>query len=671
VSHPRIFGVAQNLTSELHSEIASLSSLLHTRSSSSISSFERRGAAIRRVFAAVRRQRTAQSAALVAASDESSALLDAKQSAKSSNPSAKIGFRLAIRMLLALIKNAAKADGSLPFCCALSNGLQFHSPSPDHSILDEILEEASILVSELPVLSLCSSEFDSSVFLSSGDINEALKPAIQYMHQILTYDWSTDRHRAWALQILLAMSLARGSLVDTLALVQKLCASTLQLDVGTLLQTLQTLPVYDRNAPHHSTAHPHPLTLCPLNGPLSSKSGWNCDGRVGDTHACARDNVVRGRPRYRCSECDFDLCDLCYQATRKSMDVAPAPSYPEFPYSVQQCVEVFATQSSDLIEAPVAALFILAHLERLASPFAPLADALTSQKSDDAPKLSHPLSLEVSAKTFEQLHDLLAALVDAPSRIQSRGILAVLKILFSHIQVASDANARFDFGKTDSLLTLLLRLTDAAWTTSNSDLDIVMKVNICAARIITAGFRYFYPTASQQLQFLLVLFRSERPLLPHELQILRSVKSTFTRFGGSIVDELQMGPVMNECHPSIAALIELGLNQSLSLLAGKESNSSDFGPVDLLKSFQLHLMARLHSALLPTPGDSVPDNVRWTLLSLLCSYARAIVGTARQLIDACHQHINVLQETKLSGIVVLKLNVEKCVISSHCVFGRS
>ena len=108
----------QNLTSELHSEIAALSSLLHTRSSTSISNFERRAAAIRRVFAAVRRQRTAQAAALIVAADESSAALDAKQSAKSSNPSARIGFRLAIRMFLALIKNAAKADGSFPFCCS-------------------------------------------------------------------------------------------------------------------------------------------------------------------------------------------------------------------------------------------------------------------------------------------------------------------------------------------------------------------------------------------------------------------------------------------------------------------------------------------------------------------------------------------------------------------------
>ena len=521
--------------------------------------------------------------------------------------------------------------------------------------MDEILDEASVLVSELPVLSLCSSEFDSSKFLSTGDINEALKPALQYMHQILSFDWSTDRHRAWALQILLAMSLARGSLVDTLALVHKLCGSTLQLDVGALLQTLQSLPVYDRNAPHHSTAHPHPLTLCPLNGPLSSKSGWNCDGRVGDAHACARENVVRGRPRYRCSECDFDLCDLCFQATRKTVDVAPAPSYPEFPYTVQQCVDVFSTQSSDLIEAPVAALFILAHLERLASPFAPTRDTSMAQKSDDVPKLSHPLSLDVSAKTFEQLHDLLAALVDTPSRIQIRAILAVLRILLSHVQVASDSNARFDFGKTDSLLQLLLRLTGAAWTESNNELDIVMKVNVCAARIITAGFRYFYPTASQQLQFLLVLFRSDRALLPHELQILRSVKSTFARFGGSIVDELQMGPVFHECHPSIATLIELGLNQSLNLLAGKESNSADFGPVDVLKSFQLHLMARLHSALLPTPGDSIADSVRWTLLSLLCTYTRSITTAARQLIDASHQHLNSLPETKLSGTCELKL----------------
>ncbi|CAE7482474.1 Tiparp [Symbiodinium pilosum] len=52
----------------------------------------------------------------------------------------------------------------------------------------------------------------------------------------------------------------------------------------------------------------HPLV--PLG--TTRDNGWTCDNaRLGI--GCLRDNKTKGINRYRCEQCDFDLCDLCHQ----------------------------------------------------------------------------------------------------------------------------------------------------------------------------------------------------------------------------------------------------------------------------------------------------------------------------------------------------------------------
>jgi len=57
--------------------------------------------------------------------------------------------------------------------------------------------------------------------------------------------------------------------------------------------------------------------LCPKGHPLvplgtSRDNGWGCNARKTPS-GCLRDNVTKGVNRFRCKECDFDLCDRCFQ----------------------------------------------------------------------------------------------------------------------------------------------------------------------------------------------------------------------------------------------------------------------------------------------------------------------------------------------------------------------
>ncbi|CAK9045407.1 unnamed protein product [Durusdinium trenchii] len=52
----------------------------------------------------------------------------------------------------------------------------------------------------------------------------------------------------------------------------------------------------------------HPLT--PLG--TTKDNGWFCDNKR-TKQGCLRDSKTKGVDRYRCEQCDYDLCDLCYQ----------------------------------------------------------------------------------------------------------------------------------------------------------------------------------------------------------------------------------------------------------------------------------------------------------------------------------------------------------------------
>ena len=89
--------------------------------------------------------------------------------------------------------------------------------------------EAAALLCDLPVLALCapSSAADASATapstsLSSTDLDDALRPMTDYVRQVFVASRSLAPRRATAIQILLALALARGSLVDLLVLVRQL-----------------------------------------------------------------------------------------------------------------------------------------------------------------------------------------------------------------------------------------------------------------------------------------------------------------------------------------------------------------------------------------------------------------------------------------------------------------
>jgi len=57
--------------------------------------------------------------------------------------------------------------------------------------------------------------------------------------------------------------------------------------------------------------------LCTRGHPLvplgtSKDKGWGCDN-ASTKEGCLRENKTQGVDRYRCEDCDYDLCDLCYQ----------------------------------------------------------------------------------------------------------------------------------------------------------------------------------------------------------------------------------------------------------------------------------------------------------------------------------------------------------------------
>jgi len=44
------------------------------------------------------------------------------------------------------------------------------------------------------------------------------------------------------------------------------------------------------------------------------QNGWSCDGDDGPEDGCLRpENGIYGEFRYRCNDCDFDLCWLCFE----------------------------------------------------------------------------------------------------------------------------------------------------------------------------------------------------------------------------------------------------------------------------------------------------------------------------------------------------------------------
>jgi E3 ubiquitin-protein ligase Mdm2 len=51
--------------------------------------------------------------------------------------------------------------------------------------------------------------------------------------------------------------------------------------------------------------HIHPLYF------TRKTTSWNCDGTRIRSGGCAKGNKTVGTPRFRCEECDFDLCELC------------------------------------------------------------------------------------------------------------------------------------------------------------------------------------------------------------------------------------------------------------------------------------------------------------------------------------------------------------------------
>jgi hypothetical protein len=71
--------------------------------------------------------------------------------------------------------------------------------------------------------------------------------------------------------------------------------------------------------------HPHPLSQ------INQDNGWACDGREfpgGCKRGITNFNQTKGVPRYRCDECDFDLCDQCLTSSSTSTRTFTHPKHP-------------------------------------------------------------------------------------------------------------------------------------------------------------------------------------------------------------------------------------------------------------------------------------------------------------------------------------------------------
>jgi len=81
--------------------------------------------------------------------------------------------------------------------------------------------------------------------------------------------------------------------------------------------------------------HNHVLVLC------ESDNGWVCDGmkQPGGCHSGITNfHQTKGILRYRCKDCDYDLCQLCYDANGKKANLAIgiAMSHPWHPHVLHE-----------------------------------------------------------------------------------------------------------------------------------------------------------------------------------------------------------------------------------------------------------------------------------------------------------------------------------------------
>jgi hypothetical protein len=64
-----------------------------------------------------------------------------------------------------------------------------------------------------------------------------------------------------------------------------------------------------KNCPIESPFHGHDLYYCNLD------NGWVCNNPFGCRRNITKEHQYYNIPRFRCSACDFDLCDLCAKIT--------------------------------------------------------------------------------------------------------------------------------------------------------------------------------------------------------------------------------------------------------------------------------------------------------------------------------------------------------------------
>eukprot|EP01126_Amoeba_proteus_P062028 TRINITY_DN8381_c0_g1_i14.p1 TRINITY_DN8381_c0_g1~~TRINITY_DN8381_c0_g1_i14.p1 ORF type:complete len:761 (-),score=90.56 TRINITY_DN8381_c0_g1_i14:158-2440(-) len=84
----------------------------------------------------------------------------------------------------------------------------------------------------------------------------------------------------------------------------------------------------------HHPCHPHSLKRNNMD------NGWACDGRNlpgGCKRGITGFNQTKGVPRFRCTDCDFDLCDKCTECTEYDCQFHPHPLLRSCENTVWRC----------------------------------------------------------------------------------------------------------------------------------------------------------------------------------------------------------------------------------------------------------------------------------------------------------------------------------------------
>lgn len=114
------------------------------------------------------------------------------------------------------------------------------------------------------------------------------------------------------------------------------------------------------------TTHPHNLFI---NG---ADNGWACDGRRlpgGCRQGCIGFNTTTGWKRYRCNDCDFDLCEGCVRVYAPSLifplhgATVPATGGLAIPAPPPRSVPTTRTSTAAAVSAAVASVVDVKHLE--------------------------------------------------------------------------------------------------------------------------------------------------------------------------------------------------------------------------------------------------------------------------------------------------------------------